>query len=139
MSTLIDKGTDTPDTEQDGFRGLVVPSQGPITEVMVPKEDALELLQGLVGGNIQAIPLPNFVGDGDKATAYINEEGLFLLDCKPNMRATDFFVPGVGIEYGSVLMGTCVFVGFHPASGEHRDLPPLTEKRIRLIEEEAGY
>lgn len=122
------------------MRALVIPADKaePVHELDVPEEDALSVLQKQVGGMIQAVPLPNFIGDGHKATAYINEEGKFDADCPPNMRATDFFVPGVGLFAGDYIAGNCVIVGFNPADGKHRDVPPLTERRIRLIEEEAS-
>jgi hypothetical protein len=59
-------------------------------------------------------------------------------DLEPNMRATDFLVPGVGLFPGDYVAGPLLLVGFDPASGEHEDVPEGVEKRLRLIEREAG-
>jgi hypothetical protein len=87
---------------------------------------------------IQALPIPEFVPGSDHATAYVNEEGKFDPDCPPNMRATDFFVPGIGIFAGDYIAGACVLLGFDPEVGENRDVPQPVIDRARLIEREAG-
>jgi len=118
------------------FKALVIPESGPVFELDVPREDALDVLQGAVGGYIQALPLPAFVDPDGRATAYVHEEGKF--ECQPNMRATDFMVPGVGLFPGDYIAGPMVFIGFDPATGEHAELPASVAKRIRLIEREAA-
>jgi hypothetical protein len=94
----------------DTIKALVIPSEGPLFEVeLTPDDDGSSLaqLQALVGGYIQALPIPEFVPGSDHATAYVNEEGKFDPDCPPNMRATDFFVPGIGIFAGDYIAGAC--------------------------------
>jgi hypothetical protein len=123
------------------MKALVIPSEGPLFEVeLKPNDDgsSLKQLQELVGGYIQALPLPEFIPGSDHATAYVNEEGKFDPDCKPNMRATDFFVPGIGIFAGDYIAGACVLCGFDPEVGENRDVPQAVVDRARLIESEAG-
>jgi hypothetical protein len=121
------------------MKALVIRSEGPIEEIeLVGGDGQLKQLQELVGGYIQAIPLPDFVDRQGKATAYINEEGKFEPDCKPNMRATDFFVPGIGLMYGDYIAGTLVLCGFDVSTGEHAELPQPVIDRARLIETEAG-
>jgi hypothetical protein len=123
------------------MKALVIPSEGPLVEVeLVPNDDGSSLaqLQALVGGYIQALPLPEFIPGSDYATAYINEEGKFDPDCKPNMRATDFFVPGIGLMHGDYIAGAVVLCGFDPEVGENRDVPQAVIDRARLIESEAG-
>lgn len=119
-------------------KAIVIPVEGPVEEIEIPHDgSALECLQRLVGGLIEAIPVPEQFG-GNEATAYINEEGKFLDKCKPNMRATDFFVPGFGLFPGDYIAGTVVLVGFTPDGG-HKDVPAKVVRRARLIEREAGY
>jgi hypothetical protein len=120
-------------------KAIVIPVEGPVEEIDIPDDgvSSLETLQRLVGGHIEAIHVPEQFG-GDDATAYINEEGKFIESCKPNMRATDFFVPGFGLFPGDYIAGTVVLVGFTP-SGDHKDVPEKVIRRARLIEREAGY
>ena len=121
-------------------KALVIPVEGPITEIEVgrPGGGDLAVLQEHVGGLIQALPLPDFIRDADKATGYVNEEGKFEPDCKPNMRATDFMVPGVGLFFGDYIAGTFILAGFNPRNGTHAELPQSVIDRARLIEREAG-
>jgi hypothetical protein len=98
---------------------------------------ALRQLQEAVGGYIEAVPVPSFVTDSNRATCYINEEGK-LYQLPINRRATDFVVPGVGISYGDYIAGPMVVCGFSPAYGTNASIPKAVEQRVRLIEHEAG-
>jgi hypothetical protein len=121
------------------MKALVIPVSGPLEEVDLPDEDSqLAKLQQLVAGNIEAVVVPGFIEGAEKATAYVNEDGKFLESCPPNMRATDFMVPGVGMFMGDYVAGTFVLCGFDPSTGEHADLPAPVIARARLIESEAG-
>lgn len=116
---------------------LLVPVEGPVQQLEL--DGSLEQLQRLVGGFIEAVPIPSFIPGSERATAYINEEGKFDPECGPNMRATDFFVPGVGIFAGDHIAGPLVLCGFDPDTGANtNDLPAAVAARVRLIEEEAG-
>jgi hypothetical protein len=120
-------------------RALLIPVEGPVQELVLPGADgaSLRTLQEAVGGYIEALPLPEFIKGSDRATCYINEEG--KLEGLPfNGRATDFLVPGVGLFWGDVIVGPMVVVGFNPNTGNHADVPPAIESRIRIIEREAG-
>jgi Domain of unknown function (DUF3846) len=99
-----------------GPTGLVIPVHGPVEEVILT--DGLEQMQGIVGGLIQALPIPDFIDPSGRSTAYCNEEG-HLVGLDPNMRATDFMVPGVGIFWGDFIAGPFLLVGFDPRRGEH--------------------
>jgi hypothetical protein len=123
------------------YKALVIPVTGPITEIEVGRKGGagdLDVLQAAVGGLIQALPLPSFIPNADNATAYCNEEGKFDPDCQPNMRATDFMVPGVGLFPNDYISGPFVLCGFDASTGEHAELPSTVEDRARLIEREAG-
>lgn len=115
---------------------LLIPVEGPLQHVEL--DGTLAQLQKLVGGHIEAVPLPGFIRDSDHATAYINEDGKYLDECKPNMRATDFMVPGVGLFPGDYIAGAFLLCGFDPSAGEHIDLPNAVARRARLIESEAA-
>jgi Domain of unknown function (DUF3846) len=120
------------------MKALVIPEAGrPLVEVDFGDEPGLAELQALVGGMIEALPLPAFIPGADRATAYINEEGKFDPDCGPNTRATDYLVPGVGLFWGDYIAGPMVLCGFDPVTGTHRDLPEGVIRRARLIEREA--
>lgn len=116
---------------------LVIPVEGPVEEITL-EESSLSQLQGIVGGYIQAIPLPGFIAGSEVATAYVNEEGKFDSACGPNMRATDFMVPGVGLMFGDHIAGSFILCGFNPATGDHAELPQAVIDRARLIEREAA-
>jgi hypothetical protein len=118
------------------MKALYIPEQGAMQEVEL--NGGLAQLQELVGGNIEAVPLPEFITGSDRATAYVNEEGKFDSNCSPNMRATDFFVPGVGLFPGDYIAGPLVLCGFDPMVGEHAELPQAVIDRARLIESEAA-
>lgn len=115
---------------------LLIPVEGPLQEVEL--DDTLEQLQEIVGGNIQDVPVPSFLPSAEEATAYVNEDGKYLESCEPNMRATDFMVPGVGIFYGDYIAGPMLLCGFNPGTGEHVQLPKDIIERARLIEREAA-
>jgi hypothetical protein len=113
---------------------LLIPVEGPLVELeLEPGESGARLrqLQELVGGFVQALPLPDFIPGAERATAYINEEGR-------DMRATDDLVPGVGLWWGDYVSGPMVLAGFDPVRGVHRELPAPVAARARLIEQEAG-
>jgi hypothetical protein len=115
---------------------LVIPVEGPVQTVEL--DGTLAQLQLLVGGLIQALPLPEFICPRDDATAYVNEDGKYAPACTPNMRATDFLAPGVGLFWGDYVAGPMVVCGFDPRTGRHAPLPPGVEARVRLIDHEAG-
>jgi uncharacterized protein DUF3846 len=117
------------------MKALLIPVEGALEEVEL--DGTLEQLQSLVGGYIEALPLPAFMGYARDATAYVNEEGK-LHGLEHNRRATDFMVPGVGIFFGDYIAGPFLLCGFDPATGEHRALPTSVRDRARLIETEAA-
>jgi Domain of unknown function (DUF3846) len=85
-------------TMKAGPTGLVIPVRGAVEEVILT--DGLEQMQELVAGLIQALPIPEFIDPSGRSTAYVNEEGK-MIGLEPNMRATDFMVPGVGLFWGT--------------------------------------
>lgn len=117
------------------MQALLIPVEGPLVEIET-LDGGLSQLQGLVNGNIEAVPMTPVVADENDSTVYVNEEGKFTE--QPNMRATDFMVPGVGIFAGDYIAGPMVLAGFDPNTGEHAELPQSVIDRARLIEEEAG-
>jgi hypothetical protein len=124
---------------------LVIPVKGPIVEIEVGARNGadLDVLQAAVGGNIEALPLPDFIRGADNATCYIHEEAKFVHvddDGRPlfNGRATDFLVPGVGLFWGDYIAGPMVVCGFNPRLGVHAELPTTVADRVRLIESEAA-
>ena len=118
------------------MHALLIPVDGPLEQVEL--DGTLAQLQKLVGGHIEAVPLPGFIPSSDHATAYVNEEGKFLESCPPNMRATDFMVPGVGLFPGDYISGPFLLCGFDPTTGEHTELPADVVDLARLIESEAA-
>lgn len=120
-------------------KALVIPVEGPITEIELGRKHGrdLEVLQGVVGGLIQALPVPDFIASGGRATVYVNEDGKGL-GLPVNMRATDYMVPGIGLFHGDYISGPMVIAGFYPHSGNHGPLPHRAEDRARTIEREAG-
>lgn len=118
---------------------LLIPETTSEPIVEVDLQGGLEELQALVGGYIQALPVPyDLCKSETPVTAYVNEEGKFLEACKPNMRATDFMVPGVGLFFGDYISGPMLVCGFDPEEGVNLDIPQEAMERIRLIEREAG-
>ena len=121
-----------------GCEALVIPVAGPVRAIELGAVDGdLAMLQEAVGGFIEALPLPDFIADGDLATAYVNEEGK-LRQLDVNWRATDFMVPGVGLFFGDFIAGPMVVAGFNPRTGSHAPLPPAVESRVRLVQREAA-
>ncbi len=116
-------------------RALVIPVDGAVQAVEL--DGSLAQLQGLVGGLIEALAVPSFIPGADRATCYVGEESKFQ-ECSPNMRATDFLVPGIGLWAGDYVAGPMVVAGFRPGTGDHAELPASVEKRVRLIEREAA-
>ena len=119
------------------MQALVIPVEGPLYDLDVPGH-GLDTLQEAVGGSIEAVPLPEFIDRTGRSTAYVNEEGKYDPACKPNMRATDFLVPGIGLFAGDYIAGPLVLCGFNPETGGHAKLPASVIARARLIEREAG-
>jgi uncharacterized protein DUF3846 len=119
-------------------RALVIPVEGPLYEIELTNDvdRDLAVLQEAVGGHIEGVPLPSFIGGHERAIAYVNEDGKFY--AKPNMRATDFMVPGVGLHVGDYIAGNLVLCGANVRTGDHAELPAPVVARARLIEEEAG-
>lgn len=119
------------------YRALLIPVEGPVQELELSNEDGegLKQLQELVGGYIEAVDPPEELQLGT-TTCYINEEGK-LEGLAPNMRATDFMVPGVGLWWGDYVAGPMIVCGFNPYTGYNRSIPEAAVKRVRLIEEEA--
>jgi len=121
-----------------GHVALLIPVEGPVEEVIL--DGTLEQLQAAVGGgHIEAVPVPRFVDPTGHSTAYVNEEGKFRPDLKPNMRATDFMVPGSGLQFNDYIAGPFLLCGFSIRTGEHDvPLPKSVVDRVRLIEDEAA-
>lgn len=118
-------------------KAVLIPVAGPVEEIEL--DGTLEQLNKLVGGHLEAVPVPWFDAehtDANLATAYIHDEGKFVH--APNMRATDFMVPGIGLWASDYISGPFVLSGFDPNTGENTDVPDYYVKRARLIEQEAG-
>ena len=122
------------------MKAIVIPAgDEPVYEIELDGGQGLAKLQDAVGGYIQALPLPAFIKGGDKATAYVNEEGKFDPECKPNMRATDFMVPAIGLHPGDYIAGSFVLVGFDIRTGRHTDeMPQAVLDRVELIKRESS-
>jgi hypothetical protein len=119
------------------MKALVIPVEGPVKEIELSDNGSqLDELQAAVGGSIEAIRLPEFIDPDGTSTAYIHEEGKFV--CEPNMRATDFMVPGVGLFFGDYIAGPLVLCGFNPTTGENADVTDRVARRVRKIAREAG-
>ena len=129
------------DTSNAIARAIVIPPEGPFRDIALEEHEGLHLkhLQELVGGDIEALPLPPAFDRTARATCYINEEGKYAEGCAPNQRATDFLVPGIGLFYGDYVAGTMVLVGFDPEAGEHLPDPPEDSvRRAKLVAKESG-
>jgi hypothetical protein len=121
-------------------KAFLIPVTGPCREVVIDDGDdgdSLGQLQALVGGYIEPIGVPDFIPGAEYGTAYINEEGK-IFGLEPNMRATDFMVPGIGLSPRDYIVGNMVLLGYNPHTGENADVPEGMVKRAKLIEEEAG-
>jgi Domain of unknown function (DUF3846) len=121
--------------DRTSARALVIPVDGPVQPITL--DDTLEQLQSIVGGLVQALPVPEFIDPDGRSTVYVGDESKFDPDCLPNMRATDFLVPGVGLFWGDYVAGPMIVAGFDPRTGQHVPLPDAVEQRVRLIEQEA--
>jgi hypothetical protein len=122
-------------------RAIVIAAEGPFRDVQLERREGSHLnhLQELVDGYIEAIRIPAAFDRACRATCYVNEEGKYTEGCVPNMRATDFLVPGFGIPVGDCVRGTMVLVGFDPVTGEHLSQPPEDViRRAKLIASESG-
>lgn len=119
---------------------LVIPVEGPLETIELPTgtTNSLARLQEIVGGYIQALPLPVFV-DREPGSVYVNEEGKYASGKfgQFNPRATDFMVPGIGLFFGDYIAGPAILVGEGP-EGETTSAPEAAVKRARLIESEAA-
>ena len=115
---------------------LLIPVDGAVQSVVL--DGTLTQLQALVGGQIEALPVPSFIGGSGRATVYVNEDGKNLESCPPNIRATDFMAPGVGLFFGDYVAGPMLVCGFNPRTGEHAAMPAPVAMRVRLIEQEAA-
>lgn len=124
------------------MKALLIPVEGSLEEIELTVGDtdaSLAQLQDLVGGGfVEAIPLPGFLDRSGRSAGYINEDGKYREDLKPNMRATDLLVPGIGLFYGDYIAGPLLLCGFDPATGEHAELPANVTRLARLIEREAA-
>lgn len=122
------------------MKALLIPIEGPLQDLDLDlnSNESLTTMQQLVGGYIQAIPLPSFIDGSAAATCYMDEEGKYKPDQQPNMRATDFLVPGTGLLWGDYISGPLLLCGFDPMTGTHRDIPQGVVDRARLIEKEAA-
>jgi hypothetical protein len=140
MTVTDDTDRFPPDEEliagRNGVTALVIPAAGPVREVQLSTEDEWSHMQALVGGLVEAIPLPKFIDPTRRSMAYLNEEGKFDPACKFNMHATDFLVPGIGLFPDDYITGSLVLVGFDPSTGEHVELPQSVIDRVCLIEAE---
>lgn len=105
------------------LKAVVIAEEAPTREVNLPRGDGgdtLDSLQALVGGRIEALPVPSVEGwVYDDATAYINDESKFL--CLANARATKFMAPI--LSQGDTIHGPLVVCGFDASTGENRDIP----------------
>lgn len=110
---------------------LVIPADQAEPMYEVALTGGLDQLQTLVGGYIEALPLPEFTDPHGQSTAYVNEEGKLLND-PINTRATDLMVPGIGLFAGDYIAGTFVIAGFDPETGDHT--PRIPDKTFRLAQ-----
>jgi hypothetical protein len=97
--------------------GLLIPvdPDAPIERILIPA-NSLAYLQGLVGGNIEAVRWP----PDPLVTCYVHEEGKF--ECERNECATGLMHGVEGLFADDFVAGPFVIVGFDPANGEHTDL-----------------
>lgn len=119
------------------FRAVVIRPNEAAQAVTI--ERGLEPLQEIVGGMIEALPMPDWRMDGQTdradATCYVNEEGKFV--CvdengvpKINMTGTIFMLPN--LWKGDYIVGPLILCGFNPAKGENEDLPDDLYELFRL-------
>src|SRR5215472_11237534 len=79
-------------TAENIWQAFVIPMEGPCYTVDIHEDTSLRELQNIVGGYIEAIPLPDFIEGSERGSFFINEDGKYDPDCKLNKRATDFIV-----------------------------------------------
>ena len=113
------------------MKALLIPVSGAFEEIEL--DGTLEQLRGIVGGDLEGVPVPEFISGPRRAMAYINEHGKFQR-LEPNSRATAFLVPGVGIHSDDYIAGPLLLVGVDVFSGEHEELPGAVIERAQLIE-----
>jgi hypothetical protein len=101
------------------MRVVLIPEEGAAKVISIPRDDergsALEGLQGLVGGLIDALPFP----DRSDATCYIHDESKFLYG--PNEKATALLAPV--LMRGDAIHGPLVVCGFDAALGQTMSIP----------------
>ena len=123
------------------MKGVLIPVDGVPKPIHIQKDadgSALDALQRLVGGNIEAFDALF----GEAICVYVNEEGLF--SCPPNraVYATQAMEEAGYIsqldyshvvragELYTILFGNLVAVGYDPETGEDRD---LTDGEIKAV------
>lgn len=96
-------------------KGLLIPVEGDISVIEIPKENSLEALQKHVGGLIELLRLPH------NTDCYINEEGK-LIGLPPNPVALGVFnFLGGQLFEGDYISGPMVMIG-HDGNGNVADL-----------------
>jgi hypothetical protein len=130
---MTDTREGTPETPT--VTAIVIPVEGTVREFELPVINNLVILQQLVGGYIELIPLTSFIDPSGRAAAIvINEDGKMLRDCKPNPRATAFLTPSSILLAGDYIRGDMVLVGFDVAAEEFIELPQSVLDRVQVIE-----
>lgn len=100
------------------IRALVVPAKDSEPVRVEQVSGSLEDWQRLVGGHIEAAPVP-FIG----ITIYIHNEGKFAVPIRPNSRATLYWhLLDPRFRGQDFLAGDAVVIGIDPA-GEDVDVP----------------
>lgn len=97
------------------MRALVIPV-GSQAEIEVADLDGFEDYQKVIGGFIETIPFPG----RDDVAPYFDEEGK-IKGLDVNLRATQILKPVMFPD--DFIVGTCIFVGFDPDTGDDQDLP----------------
>lgn len=100
------------------MKAVLIPEEGTPYEVELTEaegDSTLASLQKLVGGWIEALPVPG----RDDATCYVNEEGKF--ECLPNATATKFMRPV--LFPGDTVHGPLIVCGFDASEGVNRPIP----------------
>lgn len=113
-------------------KALLIPVEGPLQEISL--DGTLEQLQQLVGGHIDALPLPSLVRDANHATAYIHGEGKFVYSGADgvNVRASAVMGPMfMALDY---IAGPMLVCGFDPERGENAALPETVASYVRAID-----
>ncbi len=114
------------------YTALLIPADEelPVRRVDLDGSDGagLRQLQDLVGGHIEALPVP----DADLITAYGHDEAK-LIGLDKNARATRLMGPI--LFAGDHIAGNLVVCGFDPSTGENTDLPEGFETRLNQVRE----